>query len=145
MGDLSNEPSMEEILASIRRIISDEGEAAVPTPKARATRAVREQPAEAEAAEDGPDILELTEPMAVDETAPADDALLSDEAATASRRSLAALAMTVTQPGPSGHSQIEDLVRELLRPMLKEWLDANLPAIVDAKVAAEIARVTGRR
>ncbi len=29
--------------------------------------------------------------------------------------------------------------------MLKEWLDANLPAIVDAKVAAEIARVTGRR
>jgi cell pole-organizing protein PopZ len=146
MGDLSNEPSMEEILASIRRIISEEGEAAVPTPKARASRAVREQPVEAEeATEDAPDILELTEPMAVvDEPSPG-DALMSDEAAAASRRSLAALAMTVTQPGPSGHSQIEDLVRELLRPMLKEWLDANLPAIVDAKVAAEIARVTGRR
>ena len=27
----------------------------------------------------------------------------------------------------------------------KEWLDANLPAIVDAKVAGEIARITGRR
>jgi cell pole-organizing protein PopZ len=144
MGDLSSEPSMEEILASIRRIISEEGEAAVATPKARAPRAMREQPAEAEAAEDNPDILELTEPMAVavdDE----DDALVSEEAAAASRRSLAALAMSVTQPGPTGHSQIEDLVRELLRPMLKEWLDANLPAIVDAKVAAEIARVTGRR
>jgi cell pole-organizing protein PopZ len=149
MGDLSNEPSMEEILASIRRIISEEGEAAVPTPKARAPRAAREQPAEAEAeaADEGPDILELTEPMAVDDAEPSDDGLLSDEAAAASRRSLAALAMTVTQPGPGpgGHSQIEDLVRELLRPMLKEWLDANLPAIVDAKVAAEIARVTGRR
>jgi len=144
MGDLSSEPSMEEILASIRRIISEEGEAAVPTPKARAPRAVREQPPEteaaAEAAEDDPDILELTEPMAVD--AASDEALVSDEAAAASRRSLAALAMSVTQPGPSGHSQIEDLVRELLRPMLKEWLDANLPAIVDAKVAAEIARIT---
>ena len=140
MGDLSNEPSMEEILASIRRIISEEGEAAVPTPKARAPRAVREQPAEAEATEEAPDILELTEPMAVE--AASDEALVSDEAAAASRRSLAALAMSVTQPGPSGHSQIEDLVRELLRPMLKEWLDANLPAIVDAKVAAEIARIT---
>jgi len=95
------------------------------------------------ATEDAPDILELTAPMAVD--AAADDPLVSEEAAAASRRSLAALAMSVTQPGPSGHSQIEDLVRELLRPMLKEWLDANLPAIVDAKVAAEIARVTGRR
>jgi cell pole-organizing protein PopZ len=136
---------MEEILASIRRIISEEGEAAVPTPKARAPRTAREPSAETEAADDSADILELTTPMAADDEPASDDALLSDEAATASRRSLAALAMTVTQPGPSGHSQIEDLVRELLRPMLKEWLDANLPAIVDAKVAAEIARVTGRR
>src|SRR3954447_8284735 len=113
MGDLSNEPSMEEILASIRRIISEEGEAAVPTPKARAPRAVREQPAEAEdAAEDAPDILELTEPMAIDAGPSTEEGLISDEAAAASRRSLAALAMTVTQPGPSGHSQIEDLVRE---------------------------------
>ena len=145
MGDLSNEPSMEEILASIRRIISEEGEAAVSTPKARPARAPRELPTESapapeiEARDDSADILELTEPMAVDE------ALLSDEATAASRRSLAALAMSVTKPGPDGESKIDDLVRELLRPMLKEWLDANLPAIVDAKVAAEIARVTGRR
>jgi uncharacterized protein len=139
MGDLSNEPSMEEILASIRRIISEEGEAAVPTPKARAPRAAREQPAETEATDDGADILELTEPMAVD------DALMSDEAAGASQRSLAALAMSVAKPGPDGESRIDELVRELLRPMLKEWLDTNLPAIVDAKVAAEIARISKRR
>ena len=121
----------------------------MPTPKARPSRAVRPQAPEveeeiaSEAQDDGTDVLELTAPMAVD--APADDGLLSEEAAAASRRSLAALAMSVTQPGEDGHSKIEDLVRELLRPMLKEWLDANLPAIVDAKVAAEIARVTGRR
>jgi cell pole-organizing protein PopZ len=145
MGDLSNEPSMEEILASIRRIISEEGDAAVPTPKARVPRAAREQPAETEAADDGADILELTTPMAIDDAPVSDDALLSDEAASASRRSLAALAMSVAKPGPDGESRIDELVRELLRPMLKEWLDANLPAIVDAKVAAEIARVTGRK
>ena len=148
MGDLSSEPSMEEILASIRRIIAEEGEAAVPTPKARPPRAGRGQAAEtetgseahpdSEAPDEDPDILELTAPMAVD------DALLSDEAASASRRSLAALAMSVAKPGPDGESRIDELVRDLLRPMLKEWLDANLPAIVDAKVAAEIARITGR-
>jgi cell pole-organizing protein PopZ len=139
MGDLSSEPSMEEILASIRRIIAEEGEAFVPTPKARPPRAARAQPVETETPEDDSGILELTEPMAVDDT------LLSDEAASASRRSLAALAMSVARPGPDGESTIEELVRELLRPMLKEWLDANLPAIVDAKVAAEIARITKRR
>jgi cell pole-organizing protein PopZ len=138
MGDLSNEPSMEEILASIRRIISEEGEAAVPTPKARPARAARELPAESEPPADDDGILELTTPMAMD------DPLISDEAATASRRSLAALAMSVSTPGPDGETKIDELVRELLRPMLKEWLDANLPAIVDAKVAAEIARITGR-
>jgi cell pole-organizing protein PopZ len=141
MGDMSNEPSMEEILASIRRIIAEEGEAAVPTPKARAPRVAREQPVapEIENPDDPDGILELTAPMAVE-----DNPILSDEAAAASRRSLAALAMSVTKPGPAGESKIEELVRDLLRPMLKEWLDANLPAIVDAKVAAEIARITGR-
>jgi cell pole-organizing protein PopZ len=149
MGDLSSEPSMEEILASIRRIIAEEGEAAVPTPRARPQRAARGQATETGTAADAPsvsdapdqddDILELTEPMAMD------DSLLSDEAANASRRSLAALAMSVTEPGPSGESPIEAMVRDLLRPMLKEWLDANLPAIVDAKVAAEIARITRSR
>lgn len=146
MGDLSSEPSMEEILASIRRIISEEEEAAVPTPKGRPARVARGPAAEneaepeidAEAADEDPGILELTAPMAVN------DSLLSDEATSASRRSLAALAMSVTRPGPDGDSKIDELVRDLLRPMLKEWLDANLAAIVDAKVAAEIARISGR-
>lgn len=33
------------------------------------------------------------------------------------------------------------LAREMLRPMLKTWLDDNLPAIVERLVSAEIERV----
>jgi cell pole-organizing protein PopZ len=33
------------------------------------------------------------------------------------------------------------LTREMLRPMLKTWLDDNLPGIVERLVAAEIERV----
>ena len=149
MGDLSSEPSMEEILASIRRIIAEEGEAVVPTPRARPQRGARRPAPESETVpeaqsmidpgDDDDGILELTPPMVVD------DSLLSEEAANASRRSLAALAMSVTEPGPGGESPIEGMVRDLLRPMLKEWLDANLPPIVDARVAAEIARITRHR
>ena len=66
----SQEPSMEEILASIRRIIADD-DATKTAP--RAAEAVRSEPAPAPAieaaatavdAEQSPDILELTESMA---------------------------------------------------------------------------------
>lgn len=41
---------------------------------------------------------------------------------------------------------IEQAVRDLLRPMLKGWLDDNLPTIVERLVRAEIERVArGRR
>ena len=29
--------------------------------------------------------------------------------------------------------------------MLKDWLDTNLPALVEAMVAKEISRITGKR
>jgi cell pole-organizing protein PopZ len=32
----------------------------------------------------------------------------------------------------------------MLRPILKEWLDATLPEMVEAVVAQEIARISGR-
>ena len=40
-----------------------------------------------------------------------------------------------------GSGKIEGLMREMLRPMLKNWLDDNLPAIVGRLVRAEIQRV----
>ena len=40
MGDISSEPSMEEILSSIKRIIAEEGDAAVTTRTRRGPRPV---------------------------------------------------------------------------------------------------------
>ncbi len=57
MGDLSSEPSMEEILSSIKRIIAEEGEAA----PGRGRRAGRATPPAAAAIED--EVLELSDPM----------------------------------------------------------------------------------
>jgi uncharacterized protein len=38
---------------------------------------------------------------------------------------------------------LEDIVRDLLRPMLQTWLDEHLPGIVERLVREEIARVVG--
>lgn len=66
------------------------------------------------------------------------------------RESLAALAM-LSEPGVppqivrSGETSLESLTRELLRPALAEWLDKNLPPMVERLVAAEIARIVGKK
>ncbi|MET4896738.1 DUF2497 domain-containing protein [Sphingomonadaceae bacterium jetA1] len=57
MGEISAEPSMEEILSSIKRIIAEEGE--VPTRQRRQPRPVPSPVVEPEA----PEILELSDPM----------------------------------------------------------------------------------
>ena len=64
--------------------------------------------------------------------------------------SLAALAMLAEPGAPpqivrSGETSLEGLTRELLRPALTEWLDKNLPPLVERMVAAEIARIVGKR
>jgi cell pole-organizing protein PopZ len=33
----------------------------------------------------------------------------------------------------------------MLRPMLAQWLDTNLPPMVERLVAAEIARIVGKK
>ncbi len=139
MGDMSREPSMEDILSSIRRVIARD----------EAPGAAREiTPAIAE------DILDLhDEDDAASETAPAAEKLVSEASADAARQSLEALtaavapavaAATVAAPAVGGRS-MEDVVLDALRPMLKDWLDSNLPQLVEAMVAKEISRITGRR
>jgi cell pole-organizing protein PopZ len=66
------------------------------------------------------------------------------------RESLAALAMLSEPSAPpqivrSGETSLEALTRELLRPALAEWLDKNLPPMVERLVAAEIARIVGKK
>ena len=42
----------------------------------------------------------------------------------------------------SSGSTLESLVVEMLRPMLKEWLNENLSTIVEAKVEEEVKRIS---
>lgn len=186
---------MEEILASIRRIISED-----------------DQPATASASDpapphgdDGADVLELTQkveptiggdlggiadedaevaeagesigdldvfaagptpanqtsrqppqaptPAPISAPAPSgtpmrDSPLVSEPAAQAAASRFGALEQTVQLDRgvamPSGQT-MDQVIRDMLNPMLKAWLDENLEQIVDAKVQAEVERISRRR
>lgn len=140
MGDMSREPSMEDILSSIRRVIArDEA------PGAREQRPVAESE----------DVLDLDDAESDDAPAPApaiptEEELVSAASADAARQSLEALTAAVAPaaahaPVATGGRTMEDVVLEALRPMLKDWLDTNLPGMVEAMVAKEISRITGKK
>jgi cell pole-organizing protein PopZ len=133
MGDIQQDPSMEEILASIKRVIAEDGRAAS-TAGVRPARRPRAEPPVGDE-----DVLELDDPVTDGSS------LLSDNAASASRERLASLS-ALRQRSESGVDQgaLEAVVRDMLKPMLKEWLDQRLPEIVEDIVAREVARITGR-
>jgi uncharacterized protein len=131
MGDVQQDPSMEEILASIKRVIRED---ARPPAQPRRVGKRGEHPPSSE----DDDVLELNGP--IDEPGPT---LVSDDAAAASRQSLAALSSM--RGGAADHGALEAVVRDMLRPMLKDWLDENLPVMVEELVTREIARITGRK
>ena len=149
MADVSAEPSMEDILSSIKRIISEEGEPGPRPKRAAAPRAVPAPPPHVEADPDD-EVLELNEPMpgpTMRVTAiparPAPEPILSRETAEVTRTALDTLSRLLVRPEPESDGTLEGLVRELLRPMLREWMDANLPQMVETLVAREIAKITG--
>jgi cell pole-organizing protein PopZ len=141
---MSREPSMEDILSSIRKVIARDD-----APGLNIGRA------------DEADVLELDTESPDGEGAAAEPApvvvneeLVGSDTANAARASLDALSAAVQPPEsaaaplpniPSGSRTIDDVVIEAIRPMLKTWLDTNLPPLVEAMVAKEIARITGRR
>lgn len=141
MAEGRNEPSMDEILSSIKRIIADDD-------RARPVSAKR-APKDTQTVDDE-EILELTETAVdseIDATAESEEVLLDDNKARSLRHSFSAL-QTLSEPGVapqivrSGETSLEGLTRDLLRPMLKDWLDTNLPPIVEAMVEREINRIT---
>jgi uncharacterized protein len=164
MGDISAEPSMEEILSSIKRIIAEEGDAAVSARARRGRAAPAPKPAPFDTDEgSGDEVLELSQPVSEQERgdkpmsmgaptppepvraqAPRTEPILSEQAVEATRGPLEALSRMVVKPEVPGSDTLEGLVRELIKPMLRDWLDANLPQIVETMVAREIARITGR-
>jgi len=151
-----NDPSMEDILASIRRILSEDE-----APAAGATSAAASPPAEP--ASDGVLVLDPAmmvsdpaheaEPLpsppslpVVSPDAPA-QGLVAPAAAAEAASSVNSLVRTLSERSVRVHSggpTIEDIVREELRPLLKAWLDENLPPLVERLVRAEIERVVGR-
>ena len=155
LQDPQAEPSMEEILASIRRIISEEEGAPPAEPVLDLTQA--DQPAAAvdddivfEAVEQVvaaetpvPEPVVATRPAPrhepVVETAPT-ETIISQPTASAAAGSLARLAGSL-RIADVPNQTVEGVVRELLKPMLREWLDRNLPAIVEARVEAELERI----
>ena len=150
------EPSVEEILESIKRVIArDNRETAQVERRHResdgvGTEALIATDEEADA-DDG--IFDLGEAVELDEREERDEPsprLTTERTAGAMRESLAALAM-LAEPGAqpqivrSGETSLEGLVRDMLRPMLAQWLETHLPAIVDRMVQAEIARIAGKK
>ena len=150
MGDLSREPSMEDILSSIRRVIARD--------EAPGTRIQRggedvldlhdEEADEADEATAIPTAAIPTPAKSPDKST--DEELVSAASAHAARQSLDALNAAIapaasTASAPAGGRTMEEVVLEALRPMLKDWLDANLPAMVEAMVAKEISRITGKK
>jgi cell pole-organizing protein PopZ len=157
----AGEPSVEEILASIKKVIARDN-------RVEATRRDTVSGSDTALRDRFGDVLDLgevaaqilaAEPAAptaapgraVPESADDDDApLLNAATASAMRDSLDALAL-LSQPGAqpqivrSGETSLEGMVRDMLRPMLAEWLDKHLPAMVDRMVAAEITRIARKK
>lgn len=145
------EPSVEEILASIKNVIArDNREDAAQERRERSERGLAKGAKALDA--DTDEVLELDAAAAIadDHVDEGESPLLSANVANSMRESLAALAM-LAEPGVppqivrSGETSLEALTRELLRPALAEWLDKNLPPLVERMVAAEIARIVGKK
>jgi uncharacterized protein len=161
MGDLSNEPSMEDILASIKKIISEDGDSKIAPPLKREAvtfarnEAVAEKAAEPvqnveedildlSAEDEAAPIIDEPPPVLTPATTTAASAIVSADAAAASRSALASLSHMLVKPEIEGSDTLQGLVREMLKPMMKEWLDDHLPEVVERIVAQEVGRISGR-
>ncbi len=162
------EPSMEEILASIRTIIAEErepakAEPAKPAPIRPAAPIAgpqivysKDAPAERHTAQEPPQ----PEPGQTPETNPpkvvwrqpgpaasdsAENAKSQDDgpllSAENDRAVTSAFGALSAELAARGAELADGMVREMLRPMLKAWLDENLPGIVERLIGAEIERL----
>lgn len=155
-GAPGGDPAMDDILASIRRILNED-EAPAGAPPSATPAAPPPEPIElteammVEPPADPPPPAEpepYPEPEEEQPSAPAPETLVAPMVAAATTAAVGKLlravaqerSATVSRGGPS----IEDVVREEIRPLLKEWLDTHLPPMVERLVRAEIERVVGR-
>jgi uncharacterized protein len=147
------EPSVEEILESIKKVIARDNRAEAA--EERRQREAASMPVPEDDLIEDESVLDLSaEAELAEDIVPDADThdapLLTDDLRMSMQDSFAALAM-LSEPSArpqivrSGETSLEGMVRELLRPALAEWLESNLPEIVERLVAAEIARIAGKR
>lgn len=156
LQDPQAEPSMEEILASIRRIISEDEAQPSADPVLELSTPVEDEPRAAvdddllvfdEQAAPPPEPVVAAPVAAAPQPRPAAaqarpaDAIISEPVVSQTAGAFHRLAGTLRLSDTQGQT-LEGVVRELLQPMLREWLDQNLPAIVEAKVEAELDRIS---
>lgn len=161
----TGEPTMEEILASIRRIISEEE-------SDPALKADAETDAPPEAVAEDTEVFELTnvvEPEAPpprprpalvepaddlafesepEPTAAApvgDDGLVAPAVIERAASAFEALHRNVAVAATPAGNSLEGLIREMMKPLLKQWLDDHLPALVENIVREEVERAANRR
>ncbi len=161
MSNPQPEPSMEEILASIRRIISEDEEepAHKPTPRIEPVRqaapepvrpiaAARPAPMNAAPAKPEPHFatedVEMIRKNSAEAMHDDDDGIIAERTADAASKAFMNLSQSVQVSDGRGRT-LEDMVEEMIRPMIKDWLDANLATIVEEKVEEEVQRVARRR
>ena len=158
------EPTMEEILASIRKIIAadkpEESGVVLQDEILELTDIVPNETPAVPPAE--PEVPPLVEEPPMVKPAPAveanvasdfimtDDQLVSDRAAEASAHVFADLNRHLQQERQTlppqvaigdGNQTLEGLITAIIRPLLKDWLDQNLPGTVERMVQREIERI----
>ena len=155
-ADTEQEPSIEEILTSIRQIISDDdeeaGEAmAEPEPEpeediVELTDKVEEEAAPEPEPEPEPEPVEEEIEVEMQDTAPPPpsdaDSVLTDNAEAAAYDAFSELAKKTAVE--HGGITVEEIVRTELRPLLRDWLDSHLPSIIERLVQEELERVAKR-
>lgn len=165
----AGEPTMEEILASIRRIISEEE--VDPAIASDATAGV--QPAADDEVFELTDIIEpaappppaptpprarpsLVEPVNDVAFAPEpepepfaaatlDEGLIAPAVIDRAASAFEALHRNVEIAATPGGNTLEGMVQAMMKPMLKQWLNDHLPALVENIVREEVERVANRR
>jgi len=169
-GNQANEPSMEEILASIRRIISENDEVTGLKEESSGNQNVGGVESEglptinSETVINDEDVLvlscelqddgtvkdlntgEIKTPRGISDVTPRVDSTPSSASVPASVTSFSAIASIVDDQS-RGHGTVienktlERIVKEVARPMIRKWLDDNLPELVERVVNKEIKQV----
>lgn len=153
--DQQPESSMEDILSSIRRILSSDEEEKASEAVIETKSADMEQPMEAleltEVVDDDDDTMDEpisevtrapTSALEIVERPDPSNTFMSQDTLSASTSALSSLKEVLEPKEEKSSDSIEDLAKSLLQPLLREWVDQNLPDLVERVVREEIQKLT---